>query len=66
MPEPAIEPPSDSILIGYGHASLIGALRPDVAYPKRKVRRGTAVVATITATPCDCPDAHVEVWVRHA
>lgn len=66
MPEERIEPLSDSILIGYGHASLIGALRPDVAYPKRKVRRGSKVVTTITATPCDCPDAHVEVWVRRA
>jgi hypothetical protein len=52
------------ISIGYAHASLIGMLRPDVAYPKRKVRAGVKVHATITAAPCECPDEHVEVWVR--
>jgi hypothetical protein len=52
------------ILLGYGHASLVESLRPDVSHPTRKIRRATKVIATITAKPCDCPDDHVEVWVR--
>ena len=64
MPASGNDPPTDSILIGYAHASLIGALRPDIAYPTRKIRRGAAVITTITAAPCDCSDTHVEVWVR--
>lgn len=60
----ADEPPSDAVRIGYAHASLIGCLRPDVAYPGRKVRAGTRVDTSITASPCECPDDHVEVWVR--
>jgi hypothetical protein len=55
---------SEGVLIGYTHASVVGCLRPDVAYPDRKIRAGTSVVETITARPCLCPDAHVEVWVR--
>jgi hypothetical protein len=55
---------AELIRIGYSHASLIGCLRPDVAYPDRKVRRGNRVVTTITAEPCDCADEHVEVFVR--
>lgn len=73
MPEPDIGPLLDSdgplfgydaILVGFTHASIIGCLRPDIAYPKRKIRAGTKVHTSITAVPCDCPDDHVEVWVR--
>ena len=52
------------IMIGYGHASLIGILRPDLAYPDRKVQQGKRVLTRIDAEPCACPDDHVEVWVR--
>ena len=50
--------------IGYGHASLIGILRPELAYPGRKVARGRTVTTTLYAEPCNCPDDHVEIWVR--
>ena len=52
------------VLVGFGHASLVDSLRPDVAYPTRKVRRAKSAVTEILASPCDCADAHVEVWAR--
>ena len=56
------------IRVGYAHASLIGSLRPDVAHPERKgktkIPRAKASLTTIYANPCQCPDDHVEVWVR--
>lgn len=60
-----LEPRPRGLLIGYSHASLIGCLRPDVAYPDRKIRAGKSVVTTITKDPCDCADekGHVEVWI---
>lgn len=56
----------DLIFIGYEHGGIIGCLRPDVAYPDRKIRAGTKVHTTILAKPCPCNDekGHVEVWVR--
>ena len=66
MSQPALFGGDDLILIGYDHASIIGCLRPDVAYPDRKIKAGKSVVTTITAKPCDCADehGHVEVFVR--
>ena len=55
---------SEFIKIGYGHVGLIGSLRPDIAYPERKIRPGGRVVTTITSKPCECDDEHVEVFVR--
>jgi hypothetical protein len=55
-----------SIQLGYAHASLIDTLRPDIAYPGRKVRPARAVVTELYAEPCDCPDDHLEVWARIA
>jgi hypothetical protein len=57
-----------AILVGYAHASLIGSLRPDIAYPHRakgkgRIPRAKAALTTVTAKPCQCPDDHVEVWV---
>lgn len=51
--------------VGYGHASLIDSLRPDVAYPGRRVKAARSMITTIFAKPCHCPDEHVEVWVRY-
>jgi hypothetical protein len=60
-------PSSDDLeevfFVGYDHASIIGCLRPDLAYPDRKIRAGKRLVTTITAEPCDCPDEHVKVFV---
>lgn len=52
-----------AIRIGYGHAGMIGPLRPDIIHPGRRIRRADRVVTEITTQPCDCPDDHVEVWV---
>ena len=58
------DPPADLIRAGFTHASVIGILRPEVAYPTRKVKAGEYARATIYRDPCPCPDDHVEVWVR--
>jgi hypothetical protein len=50
-------------LVGYAHASLLRGLRPDLAYPDRKIRGAKRSVTTITKDPCDCPDEHVKVYV---
>ena len=65
-PSPPEAAPNTFIFIGYDHAGIIGCLRPDVAYPDRKIKAGTKVHTTITAMPCDCGDerGHVEVFVR--
>jgi hypothetical protein len=52
------------VLVGYGHASLLECLRPDLAYPGRKVRRAQVLFTQVFAQPCDCGDDHVEVWAR--
>jgi hypothetical protein len=54
----------DAIFVGYDHASIIGCLRPDVAYPDRRIRAGTRLVTEITRKPCPCPDDHVAVFVQ--
>jgi hypothetical protein len=51
------------VFVGYAHFSLVEGLRPEIAYPDRKIRKGRQAVTTVTAAPCDCPDRHVEVWV---
>lgn len=56
--------PDDLIKIGYGHASMINCMRPDIAYPDRKIRTASRVYTEILKDPCPCPDEHVEVWVR--
>lgn len=63
---PEAPPEDELIFVGYDHAGIIGGLRPDVAYPSRKIKRAKACVSTITAELCDCPDekGHVEVFVR--
>lgn len=51
-------------LVGYDHASIIGILRPDLAYPERPgLAGGKKLLTTITKEPCDCPDEHVKVYV---
>jgi hypothetical protein len=54
------------IFVGYAHASIIGAMRPEVAYPDRKIRAAKRSVGDITAELCLCDDdaGHVEVWVK--
>ena len=34
--------------VGYSHASLLRGLRPDLAYPDRKIRGAKRSVTTIT------------------
>lgn len=66
MTDTLFDPDDGLILIGYDHASLIDSMRPDLAYPGRKIRAGTDCVTRITATPCECGDekGHVEVFVK--
>jgi len=52
------------ILLGYTHASVIGCLQPEVAYPTRKVKPSETVITTIFRQPCTCPDQHVELWIE--
>lgn len=51
------------ILLGWSHASLIETLRPDIAYPSRRVRQARSVVTEIFSSPCDCSDRHIMVYV---
>jgi hypothetical protein len=55
--------PPNAIHVGYTHASIIRILRPDVAYPDRKVAASSAALGTTTSQPCQCPDEHVAVYV---
>lgn len=66
MTDTLLDPDAELISVGYSHASLIAGMRPDLAYPGRKIRAGTDCVTRITATPCECADekGHVEVFVR--
>jgi hypothetical protein len=54
------------VRLGYAHAGLIGSLRPDVAYPHRKIKAGSRVVTVITSKPCDCDDenGHIAIYAR--
>lgn len=52
------------VRLGFGHWSLVESLRPDVAYPDRKVRRARSAITEVYSSPCPCPADHVEVWAR--
>lgn len=54
----------DLILVGFGHASIIDTLRPDVAYPSRKVKVAKSIFTELLASPCTCSGLHVSVWVQ--
>lgn len=56
--------PDTDIHIGYAHTSLISIHRPDIAYPKRRIKPGQSSIGRIDTNPCPCSDNHVEVWVR--
>jgi hypothetical protein len=62
--DPPPEPPGDPVLVGYAHASMMDSLRPDLAYPDRKVRATPEVMTAISARPCACHSEHVEIWAR--
>jgi hypothetical protein len=66
-PEPAVgaggERTEPNLLLGYVHASVLGQLRPEVAYPDRKVKPSQSCLTTLLREPCHCGSEHLEVWV---
>jgi hypothetical protein len=54
------------VLVGYAHASVVESMRPDIAYPNRKVRAARSAFLEVTAVRCDCPEGHIEVWASDA
>ena len=67
MPDPGgrvSADPAGLVRLGFAHWSALESLRPDVAYPDRKVRRARAAITEVYSSPCDCPADHLELWAR--